>query len=209
MLAGTYNPFAETALDDITITDDGDASFVGPASTVTFAARASTGPHSLVAFMAVSSTAITLNSATWGGNPVSILHTEARTGYLIGWLYIAGAQTGDLVLNFSVGVNCYITVASLENLISATPGDTDEDDLTGVASITLDNLASPGEGGIRLAVEWHSNTSTTAWTNATEIADISTGSVRYSVAYDLGDDAGTITASFSSALTMICGVSLR
>lgn len=210
MLPGTYNPFAQTALQDITITDDGDNTNPGAGTAQTWVGRTSTGPATLVAFFAATGASVSATSATWGANPGAILHQEGRAGYVIGWIYFAGAQSGDLTINFSISVNCWITVASLDNLVSGTPVDTDEDDLNSVTSITLDNLASPGVGGIRLAVAWHEHPTTAAsWTNATGIASVDVGSMHYSVAYDLGDDATTITASFPSSNAMICGVSLR
>ena len=124
--------------------------------------------------------------------------------------HISGAQSGDLVLTFS-GVLTFpaITVMSLTNVRSLTPLDTDSA-TTADGTASLASLASPGAGGIRIAVLTNDlDTTAITWTNGTEIADFDAGDHRHSVAYDLGNDAVAISVAGGADDDALVGVSIR
>jgi hypothetical protein len=201
---------------DITVipeTDFGAPSSGDGTDTHTFTSPSLSGPEKyfLVTWRrAVGAT--TLDSATWGGAAVTILVQGGfdaggeTVGAAIG--YCANAS-GNIVLNFSLGANSYMSLASLSGAV--TPGtavDTDSESANGTAD--LDSLTTPGDGGARLAV-YANQTDTTAvtWTNATEFSDADAGTWRHSAAYDLGDDGTAIAADGAAAGEVIVGVSIR
>lgn len=205
---------------DITIVDDGDAapsSGTGTA-THTYTSLASTGPYSFALITWVDASDLTLNSATWGGNACTVYGQSGAVGSggkrpttsIVG---ISGAQTGNLVLNFSAACDdSEVTVVSLANLQSLTAVDTDSDVrlFSDATACDLNGLTTPGVGGIRLAVYCHStDTSAISWTNATALADLDAGTYRHTAAYDLGDDGTTISNNGATGVSRaIFGVSL-
>jgi hypothetical protein len=201
----------------ITPVDDGDAAPSSGAgtSTHTFGSQSSTGPFSFVKITWIEDTGSdrTITSATWGGAATTIpvqefMPTAVEDGIGAAILYIAGAQTGNIVVNFSGDVeDSQITKVSLDN-VNTTFIDTDFDAQEST-SLNLDALSSPGLGGIRLAVYGNtSDASGCTWTNATEIADLDAGTFRHSAAWDLGDDGTTINCSRSDSDSAIAGLSI-
>jgi hypothetical protein len=210
-------------LEDIAVVDDGDSpspSSGGGTSTQTHNSESSSGPDTvlLVTWYAVANSDITLNSVTWSGSSVTILTQQHQgsaggsTGVAI--CYISGSQSGNVVLSLSAAPdNTRLTILSLTNLVSATPADTDGTTSSSASALSLTALASPGTGGVRIAgltTEQGGSYSCT-WTNATEVTDLTAGGHGWSAAYDLGDDATTITGTWSlgPAPNSIAGVSLR
>lgn len=208
--------FGGGALPAIEVTDDGDStaeSSGGGSNAHTHTSESSTGPISILGAFWSDPTDTTLNSVTWGGSAVTILVQAHRSniGCAIG--IISGAQTGNVVLNFSGSVDdSCLTKISLNNLLSMSAKDTDSS-TSAAGSASLTALTTPGAGGVRIAVYGSETDSAVTWTGATEIADFSLTSgaatARMSAAYDLGDDSGTITADVDAADEAICGVSLR
>ena len=200
-------------LGPVELTDDGDNAIQDTGfgtDTHTHDDQSSTGPVSVLAIFWRDADDIALSGVTWGGATVAILVQAHRANAGAAIAIIKGAQTGDVVLTFADIVNdTSLTVMSLKNLRSRSAIDTDTSThASGGASLT--SLASPGVGGIRIAA-WTNDddTNTVTWTGATEISDVDGSSHRFSAAYDLGDDNGTITANGGSDEEAICGVSLR
>lgn len=217
-VGGQIGPRKALSVADITITDHGDfGSTTGSATPSTGSVPASSGPDS-VAFITweTSNDGVTLNSATWNGNAVTILHQEhtnlgaTEVGAAI--CIISGAQSGTFAATFSDTLSTWgVTSASLGNLSSHTAVDTDQNTGSGT-DISLTGLASPGTGGIRLVAFANvtQSSSTVTWTGATEIADSTPGlNYRHSVAYDIGASGATITADSAANTQVIVGVSLR
>lgn len=212
---------AAGAIADITVADDGDFAVSSGANTtaLTFNSVITTKGTSFALITWKDASTLTLSSATWGGNACSILVQQSsgsstRIGCAI--IAISGAQTGNLVLNFSAACDdAEVTAISADNVQSLTPVDTDAtfQEFGSATSVDLDALTAPGVGGVRLAVEAHFSSGTAiTWTNATEVSDLATGTYRHSAAYDLGNNGTTISTSVStnSGFTrVICGVSIR
>lgn len=201
------------AVADITLIDDGDDSSADSNSggVATFNSKTSTGPHTFVLIGADHDAAPTLSSATFDGSAMSILvqKTYSSGSPVVAICYIAGAQSGNVVLTFSGSISGPgITIVSLDNMVSATPVDTDNAS-GGSGAAALSALASPGVGGARLIVCAFKDASGVSWAGATEIADY-TSVYRVSAAYSLGDDGGTVTATDTGGSRWaICGVSMR
>lgn len=206
---------------DIAVTDDGDAQSSSGAgtATLTFNSQTSTGPHSVIGITwHKATTTTTLSSATWGGSSMSILEQIAydpgNDCIHCAICIIAGAQTGNIVLNFAATItDAEITKLSLSNLQSMTAVDTDEESASAGGS-DLDSLTTPGTGGVRLAVLMNLGSATAVtWSNASEVSDLSVTSGaeswRHSMAYDLGDDSGAIAGNGGSNDEAHVGVSLR
>lgn len=198
--------------------DQGDATSTTPATTHTFSSLSADKAHTFIAATAKSGSPLAFSSATWGGNAMSVLKNYGLAGsQRVVLLGIAGAQSGDLVLNYSASCACAITRIGVAGLSSLTPSATDQLAAGTITSIALASLASPGIGGGRFAVLLNGDDSGDAvsWDNADEIADFqvtsAAGNWRHSVAIDLGDDAATITADFlnSSTGAAIIGASMR
>ncbi len=209
------------ALRDITVTDDGDAQSSSGAgtNTLTWTSQTSTGPHSVVLISwHKATTATTLSSITWSGVAMTILEQIAYdpgNDPIHGAIaIIAGAQSGSIVATFAATItDAEITKLSLLNLNSMTAVDTDEESAAAGGS-DLDSLASPGVGGIRLALLTNLGAATgVTWSNATEVSDLQVTSGaeswRHSAAYDLGDDATAIAGNGGSNDECHVGVSLR
>lgn len=195
--------------------DDGDATNSSGLASHTYAAQTSTGPVTVLGITWGDGSSRTLNSATWNGDAVSILVQQvvamgAGFGNAAICIIGGGARSGNLVLNFSGTVlDSEITKLSVSNLISIMAIDTDDETSAG-GGADLDSLLSPGIGGIRIGVFANdADTTGVTWTNATEVSDIEVTNHRHSVAYDLGDNATTITADGGAVGEVIVGVSLR
>lgn len=207
----------------ISITDDGDAALSSGTSSTqhTYSSLSSSGPASYVLLTWHDGNSRTLTSATWGGNSCTILFQDVNptgdAGELgAALLYISGAQSGDLVLNWSnVVFTSNVTVVSLNGVNNpGAPVDTDSEreDSVGSSGVDLDSLSSPGAGGIRLAVFVSNPNSSITWSNAVELSNITaSGFYRHTAAYDLGDDGTTIvpSASGDASKKTVVGVSLR
>ena len=200
------------------IIDDGGQAVDSGAGTGThtFNSVTSTGPHTYVIASMDDSFEVSLDSYTFDGNSMTKL--VDRAGPSVGGvrsrvaiLYIAGAQSGDVVLGWSGGAdNSYISVVSCNNVNDPTGGDTDTGQTTSGSAMTLNALSSPGAGGVRLVgLVNEGGTASVSWTNATEIRDVDAGTHRHAVAYDEGDDSGNITGSFSSTDGCMVGVAIR
>lgn len=196
----------------VTVTDDGDvASPTSGASTSIhrFAAQTSTGPFSILC-IGINSSSVTLVSAMWNSSAMTIHVQQASSNKGCAIASIAGTQSGEIALTFSGSLtDSSITKLSLNNVRSRTAIDTDaEAHASGGAD--LDSLASPGIGGIRVAMYVNGTQGTAvSWTNATEVSDFDAGQFRHSVAYDTGPDATAITADGASDAEAIVGVSWR
>lgn len=210
------------ALVDISVVDDGDARNTSgnSSATHTFASQTSTGPYTIVCLTSyyVGGTSHSIASATWNGNAVSVLYQASFNdgsggSGLMAVLGIAGAQSGSLVVNFSGGATVYgsaISKLSLTGLVSPTPIDTDVNSGTSGGTRTLSALTSPGDGGVRIAVTCNRFPTSTSWTNAVEVSDYAPEVYwNISAAYDLGNDATSISAAGNNAAAGIIGVSLR
>lgn len=212
MLADRARMAAAAPREDVTIVDDGDAAPSSGAGTAThtYNSQTSTGPKSALLITWREASDFELSTVTWNGNSMNILaqtHFVDANGVGAAIAIISGAQSGNVVLGFSGSVDdSHITKVSLDNLVSIAARDTDTD----TDNVNLDNLTSPGDGGIRLAAfADKSSGNTVSWTNATELSDLDAGAHRHSAAYDLGDDGGTITPSGGSTDQAVAGVSLR
>lgn len=193
---------AQSYTTSITIVDDGDAapSSGTGTSSHTYNSETSTGPASVVMFTAENSAAFTLSSATWNGSSVDILFQDSfdagsGTRLCAGFLYASGAQSGNIVLNWSTSVvDSEITIVSLTNLVSSTTVDTDSHGAASVTPVDLDAISSPGQGGIRLAIYCSGENATISgsWSNATELSYVDAGGFQHTTAYDLGNNSTTI-----------------
>lgn len=211
----------EVLVVDITVADDGDfAISSGSGGTAhTFNSVVTTKATSFALVTWSDASTLTISSATWGGAACSILAqvssgASTRTGSAI--LAIAGAQTGNLVINFSAACDSSrVSAISADGVVSLTPVDTDTSfiEFGSSTSCDLDNLTAPGVGGLRLAVGTSfADTTAWTWTNATEVSDLDAGVWRHSAAYDLGNNGTTISTSQSTnsgASRTIAGVSIR
>jgi len=208
---------------DIAVTDHGDsAPNSGEGTTAhTYTGLSSDGPYTVVMLTYQDNSNPTISSSDWNGTSGTLLVQKMsgtadpdNSGCAI--IIFPGACTGDLVITFASAVSdSYLTYISLAGLKSSTPVDTDSDGYAfgSSASCDLDNLASPGAGGIRLALwaRFTTGTPSNTWTNATALALADAGNWEHSAAYDSGDDGTTITPS-NATLTntkAIVGVSLR
>lgn len=196
----------------VELIDEGDSvsSSGAGTNTHTWSAVSGAGPHCAVAVYWRHTAARTLSTLTWNGVGGTILVQQTNGSSTVIACAIVifppGARSGNLVAVFSNTVLTAVTTrVSLVNLKSTTAIDT----ATGNPNTLV--LASPGSNGIRFAAYANETTGTAVtWTNATEIADASLGSMRISAAYDLGDDANNIVSASATAVSrMTVGVSLR
>lgn len=205
---------------EIIVTNNGDATPASGANTAThtYNSQASTGPTSVWLITWRHNTdARTLSSVSWGDNsPDSLeqasIFEEGDFGAAIA--IFSGAQSGAPVLSFSGAVNASrITNLSLAGVRSTTPIDADAASHAEDAGISLAALASPGEGGVRIAAFCaEEDSDAIEWSPAptAEVADLDAGNYRHAGAYFAGDSAATITATGDGGSPKVMvGVSLR
>lgn len=194
--------------------------FTSGTTTHSYGARTSAGPHTILFLGFQDNATETVVSADWGGVAgeilVQVTANVDTTEQGVAIIYFPGAMSGTLTITFSNAVSdSHAVAASIVNLISSTPVDTDTH-FVGAGNSTpcvLDGLTTPGEGGIRLAAwaRYTTNTPTATWTNATEVVGVmDAGSFEFACAYSLEDSSSTISTSTSTANgRSICGASLR
>lgn len=215
--------FGGAAFPAITVTDDGDSapSSGGGGAAHTYNAKTSTGPHTVLLITAYDvGGAFTINSVTWNGGAVT-QWVQANTSngsddVAAAIFYVAGAQTGNIVINFSVGVtDSEITILSLDKLVSTTPTDTDTATSNSASGVTLSALDPSARGGVRLAAFANDGATvaiTWTWTGHTEASDVNATDSRHGVAYKINDTSGGSIAAAGDGPTRKCalaGVSLR
>lgn len=206
---------------DVAFVDHGDATSgtISSGDTATLTGLTSSGPHTYVLLTGgADGSTVSISTVTFGGNSMTekVFVQSAAGDDWAAIYYIAGAQTGDIVVTLSSAISwdAAATAVSATGLRSATNIDTDTAVSDSATSLSLSALTTPGDGGARLVSFSHSaSAGTVTPTNLTEMSDIDGGSTRHVAGYDLGDDGTTITCTTteSPGLTRcaMVGISIR
>ncbi len=191
----------------IAVIDDGGDDDFKNTTIHTYTSRTCTGPACYISVGWISDTVErNLNSMTFNGNTISIKVQRHRAAGIV-WHacaigVISGAQSGNLVFNFSGTVtSSYYRLLSARNVRNTNPTDTDSYS-SDTNSITLSALIPPSSGGLEIAAMVLDDTLLpVTWTPSPEVKTLFDGApdARWSVAYRLGGLGGSGDIKWTAA----------
>jgi hypothetical protein len=190
-------------------------------STLTLSSKSKDDPHMVLFVQWHNGTAAakSLSTITWNGNSGSIIVQRNQFGSssTIGGaiVYIAGPQSGNIVLTFSGSIaTATVRAAGLIGLQSSTAVDTDSDghNSGGGTTSTLTALTNAGNQGIVL-VFYVNDDQTTSITptnvGVTQTEGDSGTNTRHLIGYDEGIPAGNYTCVGGDHNQVMLGASFR
>lgn len=182
----------------------GGASSAGMTGSVTLSS--SNKPRLLIFAMGISNVTLTIAAARWGNYPLTVVNympAGDNTAVAIAYGIIpAGVSGTDTAYVYFSGTNgsgsgAVASVFVCENITSPIPVGTVTSDIPTAPPIAF-NIDSKPNGVVVGAYATANNTSTTTWTNMTEVYDASVTNRAFSTAYGTTDST-TFATSFNGS----------